>query len=369
MRLDRVKLENFRNYAAQEVFFDPVCSVICGENAQGKTNLLEAMVCLSTGKSHRTRADRELIRFEQQSFRLEGAIRARDRDFVSRIDAGAGKKKRITINDVPVRAASDLSGVLNTIFFCPEDLQLIKEGAAARRRFIDTSLCQLRPRYSTALSEYQRLHEHKTRILRDCDGRPDLIATLPDFDLRMAEVGAVLIHYRSRFVKMLSQYAAPAHSECSGGREELSIQYKTVKTVTDPFADHKTLVAQLQEHQREHHHAEVSSRQCLSGPHKDDIEVLLDGLSARSYASQGQTRTAALALKLAAREIHKEILGEYPILLLDDVLSELDPKRQEYVLNRIGSGQVFITCCEEDRLHSLLSGSVYRVKGGIITRQ
>lgn len=136
MRLDRVKLENFRNYAAQEVFFDPVCSVICGENAQGKTNLLEAMVCLSTGKSHRTRADRELIRFEQQSFRLEGTIRARDRDFVSRIDAGAGKKKRITINDVPVRAASDLSGVLNTIFFCPEDLQLIKEGAAARRRFI-----------------------------------------------------------------------------------------------------------------------------------------------------------------------------------------------------------------------------------------
>ena len=300
---------------------------------------------------------------------LEGAIRARDRGFVSRIDAGAGKKKRITINDVPVRAASDLSGVLNTIFFCPEDLQLIKEGAAARRRFIDTSLCQLRPRYSTALSEYQRLHEHKTRILRDCADRPDLIATLPDFNLRMAETGAILIHYRSRFVKMLSEYAAPAHGECSGGREQLSVQYKTVKTVTDPLGDHKLLVVQLLEHQREHHYGEISSRQCLSGPHKDDIEVLLDGLSARSYASQGQTRTAALALKLAAREIHKEIIGEYPILLLDDVLSELDPRRQEYVLNRIGSGQVFITCCEEDRLHSLLSGSVYRVKGGIITRQ
>lgn len=369
MRLDRVKLEDFRNYAAQEVFFDPICNVICGENAQGKTNLLEAMVCLSTGKSHRTRADRELIRFEQQGFHLEGTIHARNRDFTSKIDVGFGKKKRITVNDVPARAATDLSAVLNTVFFCPEDLQLIKEGAAARRRFIDNSLCQLRPRYAAALAEYQRLHEHKTRILRDCADRPDLIATLPDFNLRMAETGAILIHYRSRFIKLLSEYAASAHSECSGGRENLSVQYKTVKTVTDPFANHKLLVIQLLEHQREHHYAEISSRQCLSGPHKDDIEVLLDGLSARSYASQGQTRTAALALKLAAREIHKEIIGEYPILLLDDVLSELDPKRQEYVLNRIGSGQVFITCCEEDRLHSLLKGNVYQVKNGIVTQR
>ena len=366
MRLDHIILENFRNYASQEVTFDPTCNVICGENAQGKTNLLEAMVCLSIGKSHRTRADRELIRFEQDGFRLEGSIHSRDRAFSSHIDVGFGKKKRITINQVPVKASSDLSAVLNTVFFCPEDLQLIKEGAAARRRFIDSSLCQLRPRYAAALAEYQRLHEHKTRILRDCADRPDLIATLPDFNLRMAETGAVLIHYRARFVKLLSLCAAAAHSECSGGREQLSIQYKTVKTVSDPFGDHKLLVIQLLEHQREHHYAEISSRQCLSGPHKDDIEVTLDGLSARSYASQGQTRTAALALKLAAREIHKEIIGEYPILLLDDVLSELDPKRQEYVLNRIGSGQVFITCCEEDRLHSLLKGNVYRVKGGVI---
>lgn len=354
---------------ASDFSFDPICNVICGENAQGKTNLLEAMVCLSTGKSHRTRADRELVRFEQEGFHLEGTIHARNRDFTSKIDVGFGKKKRITVNDVPARTASDLSAVLNTVFFCPEDLQLIKEGAAARRRFIDNSLCQLRPRYAAALAEYQRLHEHKTRILRDCADRPDLIATLPDFNLRMAETGAILIHYRSRFIKLLSEHAASAHNECSGGRENLSVQYKTVKTVTDPFGDHKLLVIQLLEHQREHHYAEISSRQCLSGPHKDDMEVLLDGISARSYASQGQTRTAALALKLAAREIHKEIIGEYPILLLDDVLSELDPRRQEYVLNRIGSGQVFITCCEEDRLHSLLKGNVYQVKNGIITQR
>lgn len=369
MRLDEITLENFRNYESQKVTFDSSCNVICGENAQGKTNLLEAMVCLSTGKSHRTRTDRELIRFDQEGYRLDGFIHTRNRDFASHIEAGFGKKKKITVNQVPVKAAADLSAVLNTVFFCPEDLQLIKEGAAARRRFMDSSLCQLRPRYAAALSEYQRLHEHKTRILRDCADRPDLIATLPDFNLRMAETGAILIHYRSRFVRMLSAYASAAHNECSGGKEQLSIQYKTVKTVIDPFGDHKLLVLQLLEHQREHHYAEVSSRQCLSGPHKDDLEVSLDGLSARSYASQGQTRTAALSLKLAAREIHKEIIGEYPILLLDDVLSELDPKRQEFVLNRIGSGQVFITCCEEDRLHSLLKGNVYRVKNGVVTRQ
>jgi len=367
MRIDFVKLENFRNYAAQEVSFDPVCNVICGENAQGKTNLLESMVCLSTGKSHRTRSDRELIRFHEEGFQLAGAIHSRNREFVSRIDVGFGKKKRITVNDVPVRTASDLSAVLNTVFFSPEDLQLIKEGAAERRRFIDASLCQLRPRYAAALTEYQRLHEHKTRILRDCADRPDLIATLPDFNLRMAETGAILIHYRARFLKMLAAYAAAAHHECSGGQETLTLEYKTVKTVSDPFGDQKLLVIQLLEHQRQHHYAEISSRQCLSGPHKDDIEVQLNGLSARTYASQGQTRTAALALKLAAREIHKEVTGEYPVLLLDDVLSELDPKRQEYVLNRIGSGQVFITCCEEDRLSSLLKGAVFHVKNGVVT--
>ena len=363
MRLDSLYLENFRNYQSQQISFHPVCNVIWGENAQGKTNLLEAVVCLSCGRSHRTRTDRELIRFGEGGFLLEGAIRARDRDFVSRIEAGAGRKKKISVNRVPAKSAADLSGVLNTVFFSPEDLQLIREGAAARRRFMDASLCQLRPRYAAALAEYQRLHEHKTRLLRDCAERPDLMATLPDFNLRMAEAGAVLIHYRSRFARLLGQYAAPAHLECSGGREALEIAYATVKTVTDPFGDHRTLVGQLLEHQRAHHSAEISSRQCLSGPHKDDLEVSLNGVSARSFASQGQTRTAALSMKLAAREIHREIIGEYPVLLLDDVLSELDPRRQEYVLNRLGSGQVFITCCEEDRLHALLKGSVYREIG------
>ena len=364
MRIDCLQLENFRNYTSQTIEFDPVCNVIYGENAQGKTNLLEALVCLSCGKSPRTRSDREMIRFGENGFLIEALIEARGRSFRSHIEVGHGKKKKITINDVPAKTASQLSEVLNTVFFSPEDLYLIREGAAARRRFMDISLCQLKPRYAAALAEYNRLLEHKTRILRDCDDRPDLIATLPDFNFRMAETGAVLIHFRARFAKLLNEYASVAHRDCSGGKEELSVCYQTVKTVRDPFDEHRNLVFQLLEHQREHHYAEISSRQCLSGPHKDDLEVLLGGISAKSFASQGQTRTAALSLKLAAREIHKEIIGEYPVLLLDDVLSELDPRRQEFVLNRIQGGQVFITCCEDDRLSELLCGKVFHIENG-----
>jgi len=366
MRIDSLTALNFRNYESVQVDFDPVCNVICGENAQGKTNLLEAIVLLACGKSPRTRTDRELIRFEEEGFVLEGRIHSREREFVSRIEAHPGRKKKVTVNKVPAKTLSELSDVLGTVFFSPEDLYIIREGAAARRRFMDASLVQLRPKYAAALGEYQRLLEHKSRILKDADERPDLLATLPDFDLRMAETGAVLIHYRARFSRLLSRYAAESHRDCSGGREELSVSYQTVKTVTDPFADLKTLTAQLAEHQRQHAAAEACTRQCLSGPHKDDLEVTINGLSAKSFASQGQTRTAALALKLAAREIHREIVGEYPVLLLDDVLSELDPRRQEFVLNRIAGGQVFITCCEDDRLSKLLTGKVFRVTGGAI---
>ena len=345
MRIDRLRLENFRSYSSQTVEFDRACNVIYGDNAQGKTNLLEAIVCLSCGRSPRTRTDRELIRFGAEGFLIEGTIQARDREFVSRIEAARGRRKKISINKVPARTAGELSQVLGTVFFSPEDLFLIREGAAA-------------------LGEYNRLWEHKTRILRDSEEKPDLLGALPDFNLRMAETGAVLIHYRARFAQVLARYAAAAHGECSGGREKLELRYQTVKTVGDPLAGHRELVAGLLEHQRLHAEAELLSRQCLSGPHKDDLEVLLDGLSAKSFASQGQTRTAALAMKLAAREIHREIVGEYPVLLLDDVLSELDPRRQEFVLNRLGDGQVFITCCEDDRLGAMLQGRVFHIRDG-----
>lgn len=364
MQINKLFLEGFRNYDAQELTFDGGSNVIFGENAQGKTNLLEALVYISSGRSPRTRSDGELIGFTRQNAQLQGEIWSRERQFITRIDLQRGRRRKCTVNGVPVKTTAELSAVLRTVFFAPEDLYLIRDGAAARRRFMDDSLCQLRPRYAAALAEYGRLYEHKTRILRDSVDYPSLLETLPAFNERLCQTGAVLIYYRARFCRSLSAFAAQAHRECSGGREELSAQYRTVSTVEDPFCAPEELAEQLRTHQKAHYEAELASRVCLSGPHKDEIEVSVNGRSARQFCSQGQVRTAALSLKLAEREIHKNAFGEYPVMLLDDVLSELDPRRQEYVLNRISGGQVFITCCESDRLDTLLRGKVFRVQEG-----
>ena len=366
MRIDGLTLQSFRNYGNQSVRFDPRCNVIFGENAQGKTNLLEALVYLSCGKSPRARTDREMIGFDAPSARMEANIFARDRNFRVRVDLYRDRRRKMSVNQVPAKNSAELSQVYNTVFFCPDDLYLIREGAAARRKFMDNALCQLRPRYAAALTAYNRAYDHKTRILRDSEERPDLLAALPDFNEQLVRYGAVLVHYRSQFTARLNEYAALHHRECSGGREELEVRYQTVSSVQDPSAEVSVLTEQLRCHMEAHQAAERASRLCLSGPHKDDLLVTIDGRDAKSYASQGQTRTAALSMKLAEREIYKNATGEYPVLLLDDVLSELDPKRQEFVLNRIAGGQVFITCCEDDRLPQMLGGRVFHVEQGII---
>lgn len=364
MKIKELTLSGFRNYDHAELSFDGGCNVIYGENAQGKTNLLEAIAYMSCGRSPRTHVDRELIGFEQDEAFLAGLVESRDREFRMEIRLPRGKRKKISINRVTAKNSAALSDVLHTVYFSPEDLMLIRDGAAARRRFMDISLSQLRPRYAEALSEYGKLYEHKTRILRDSEEHPHLISMLPDFNERLCLVGAVLIGYRARFCAALAEHARQAHAECSGGREEMTLSYQTVKTVEDPFASQGEIVCALRDHQRTHFDAEIASRLCLSGPHKDDVEVLINGRSARQFCSQGQVRTAALSLKLAEREIHKNAIGEYPVMLLDDVLSELDVKRQEYVLNRIAGGQIFITCCESDRLASLEAGKVFHISGG-----
>ena len=363
MRIDGLSLDFFRNYVHLDAAFDPNINVIYGDNAQGKTNLLEAVAYLS-GVSHRARYDRELIQFGVDHAFLKGHVFARERDFLLEAELHRGARRVLRSNGVKLKNGGELSGIFQSVLFCPEDLYLIREGGAARRRFLDSAICQLRPRYAEALAEYGRLYEHKTRILRDSDEYPRLLDTLPDFDRRLCQVGAVLISYRARYVQALAVHARRAHWECSGEREELALSYQTVKTVEDPLGPAADIAAALAEHQAQHHQAELASRLCLSGPHKDDIAVTVNGLEARHFCSQGQVRTAALSLKLADREIHKTAIGEYPVMLLDDVLSELDPRRQEYVLNRIAGGQVFITCCENDRLDALLSGRVYHVREG-----
>ena len=359
-----ITLDFFRNYVHLEAKFDSRVNVIVGENAQGKTNLLEAVAYLSSVSSHRARYDREMIQLGVDSAFIKGEIFSRERDYTLEANLYRGARRQLYSNGVRLKTADELSGLLNTVLFCPEDLYLIKEGAAARRRFLDDCICQLRPRYAAALAEYKRLHEHKTRILKDSEEKPSLLDTLDDFSLRMAQCGAILIHYRAHFLKRLIEVAPAIHSDCSGGREKLSLRYETVSTVTDPLAQPKDLLPQLLAHQESHRAAEIAVRQCLSGPHKDDIAVEIDGNPAKTFASQGQTRTAALALKLAARDIFYQDTGEWPVLLLDDVLSELDARRQEFVLNRISSGQVFITCCEEEKLANLKEGKAFHIKNG-----
>ena len=304
MIVKALELEQFRNYVRFQAEFHPRVNLIYGENAQGKTNLLEAIAYLSSARSHRARYDREMIRLEGEEALIRGAVESRRREFLLEARLARGRRRQLASNGVRLKTAGELSGILNTVLFCPEDLMLIREGAAARRHFLDCAICQLRPRYAQALAEYNRLYEHKTRILRD--------------------------------------------------------------SVSDPTAAPQKILEQLRDHQERHRQAELDSRQCLSGPHKDDLLVELDGRSAKTYGSQGQTRTAALSLKLAQRDIFFQETGEYPVLLLDDVLSELDVRRQAFVLNHIQGGQIFITCCEEEKLEGLEGGAAFHIHGGAL---
>ena len=357
-------LEAFRNYHRLETEFSPQVNVIWGDNAQGKTNLLEAVAYLSTARSHRARFDRELIGFDAPEAQIQGVVEARDRTFSLQAKLRRGYRRQLSSNGVSLKTAAELSGILTTVLFCPEDLSLVRAGAAERRRFLDDCICQLRPRYAAALAEYRRLHEHKTRILRDYREKPSLLDTLDAFDTRMAQVGALIIHYRAHFIGRLRERVTAIHTDFSGGRESIDLTYQTVKTIADPTAPPREILPALVEHQRSHRRSELEAGTCLSGPHKDDLILTIDHQIARQFASQGQTRTAALSLKLAAREIFFAETGEWPVLLLDDVLSELDRRRRDFVLSRIQGGQVFITCCEDSDLDRLDKGMVFQVQAG-----
>jgi len=346
MRINAIELEGFRNYEGLRAEFSPSVNLICGENAQGKTNLLESIGFLSGAKSHRARSDRELVSFDQSEGSIKASLESRDRDFFVEAYLSRTGRRKLFVNHVKLKSAGELAGVFRTVLFCPEDLSLIKEGAGERRQFLGQAVCQLRPKYAEALSQYNRLLEHKNRILRDCKEKPDLLYVLGEFNDGMARAGAVIIHYRAYFIQKLARAAEEIQKDFSGGREELTLSYQTVKTVENPFLSPAKLYPLLLEHQQSHARAELESRSCLSGPHKDDLIAEIAGRSARQFASQGQTRTAALSLKLAERELHKEDTGQWPVLLLDDVLSELDARRQDFVLRRITGGQVFITSCE-----------------------
>ena len=354
MNLCDIQLRDFRNYEEFKITFDPGVNLIVGDNAQGKTNLLEAISYLGSGKSFRAQRTKEMIRFGADFADISGNVFAEERNQTLRWVLFSGSRPRqIWRNGAKKKTAGDIAGVLPTVLFCPEDLMVLKTGAAARRRLGDHALCQLRPNYDAALTEYNRILEQKSRILKDHFDNPALLDILPEYNTRLCQVGALLISYRARFFDSLGKAAAKYHGQFSGGAEEFSLEYNTVSTVRDPFAPVSALTEELLYHLDRHYRAELETAQCLTGPHKDDFTVSLSGIDLKAYGSQGQTRTAAISLKLAQRELMGREFGEEPVLLLDDVLSELDPGRQDFVLNQIVSGQVFITCCEPGRFTKL----------------
>ena len=363
MNIHNLTLHNFRNYSTLSLDLDAGVNLIVGDNAQGKTNLLEAVIYMGSGKSFRTQKTAELVKLGADFGEISGTLHSQDREQSLRwLLFPVSRPRQLFLNGVKKKTAGDISGVLQTVLFCPEDLMVLKSGASARRKLGDSALCQLRPNYEAALTEYGRILEQKNKILKDRYENPALLEILPEYNYRLCQVGALIISYRARFYDGLGKAAANYHSLFSGGAEEFSLQYRTVSTITDPFAPVKELEGQLREHLESHYRAELESGQCLTGPHKDDFDVTLSGMNLKSFGSQGQVRTSAISLKLAQRELMHKQSGEIPVLLLDDVLSELDPGRQDFVLNQITDGQVFITCCEPGRFTKL--GRTIEIRNG-----
>lgn len=365
MKINALELNHFRNYEQEKFLFDPAVNLICGENGQGKTNLLEAVAACSTMRLFRTAQKKEGLQFGQDHAFITADFEAQNRDFSIELRISRNKAMEIYKNGVRQKRQFDVQGLLKTVLFCPEDLMLVRAGANARRRFLDVALCQLRPNYARYLEEYHRLHEHKTRILRDSEEKPSLLSMWDDYSLRMAHFGARIIRYRAYYCKKLLCAAANIYTDIAP-HEVLFGIYQTVSSVTDPFAEAKQIEKELIDHVYSHKNAEIAAKSCLSGPHKDDLILQLDGRSAASFGSQGQVRTCTLSLKLAERELFFTEDGEYPVLLLDDVLSELDRRRQDFVLNRISSGQVMITCCEDGISEKLKAGAVFTIQNGEI---
>jgi len=365
MRIEELSLSSFRNYSACDIAFSPGVNVIYGENAQGKTNLLEAVFFLSAMRPIRSNSQKDVIRLFDDGAEIGAKVISNGRELSISARVPRNSRVSVEVNGVRIKKNEQYLGLVRTVLFSPDDLEIIKGGPALRRRFLNTAIVQLRPMYYRYLSEYQRLYTHKTRILKDSEEKPDLLSVLDEFSFAMARVAAAMIKYRASFCIEAEKRAGEAYFEISGGRERMTVKYKTVSTVTDPF-DVKKTEGELLEHYLSHKNAEIATRSCLSGVHKDDLMIEIDGRDARAFASQGQIRTAALALKLAEREVFFDDAKEYPILLLDDVLSELDEMRQSFVLNRIDGGQVIITGTEKEKMSKIVRGKRFEIKNGAL---
>lgn len=338
MFVKKLELSGFRNYKSEEFEFLPATNILYGNNAQGKTNALEALYLFSIGKSFRTQQDRELIIFDESHTRLrvefDDAARTNEIEIVIRRD----RKKQIKINEVPISKMGDLIGKFCVILFSPDELNLTKGSPNARRKFLDIALSQMRPKYYHILRRYNKVLDQRNNLIKKMRVTPDNTAkeTLFVWNEKLAEYGMAIIEYRKNFVEKLYQFSKEIHREISG--EEFEIRYKTAFETKDEF----------KEKLDNSFDKEIEQGFTLYGPHRDDFDIYTDGKDLKTYGSQGQHRSAVLALKLAQADMVYEDTGEYPVLLLDDIMSELDSERRAYLVRKIKNKQVIITCTDAD---------------------
>lgn len=360
MIITGLKFENFRNLENNHISFGDKMNVIVGDNGQGKTNLLECIWMFNGVRSFRGAKDRDLVRFEKKSSKIEIEFFSEERDQTARIEF-VDNKREAYINEIKKPAPSHLLGKITSIVFSPEHLSLVKDGPNVRRKFIDSAICQVKPKYSVYLAKYNRILNQRNALLKDIANHSDLEDTLEIWDRELAVNGSIVISERLKYISRLSAIAGEYHSGISENREKLEIIYKNKyspeTSTTEIAGDFFDLLSK-------HRKDDLMLRYTSKGPHRDDIEININGRSARQYASQGQQRSAVLSLKLAEASLVDILTGENAIILLDDVLSELDRERQAFLLNKIQDRQVFITCCDYSTEYLLESGKIFVVDNG-----
>lgn len=360
MIIKRLELADYRNYETLDLEFDKGTNILYGDNAQGKTNILEAIYLAATTKSHKGSKDKEMIGFGKEEAHIRTYL---EKEGVgTRVDMHLRKagSKGIAIDGQKIKKAAELLGLCNVVFFSPEDLSIIKNGPAERRRFVDMELCQLDSFYLYNLNHYNKIVNQRNKLLKDMYMNPELKDTLAIWDSQLVSFGSKIIERRKLFVDQLNEIIYEIHKKLSGGREELIISYEP-----------DVAIEEFEKNLRYNQDRDIRMKQTSIGPHRDDFAFLNKDVDIRKYGSQGQQRTAALSLKLSEIELVKKIAKDTPILLLDDVLSELDSNRQNYLLNSIGDIQTIITCTglEEFVNNRFEVNKIYKVNNGVVTSE
>lgn len=360
MIVKSLKLKDYRNYEELDLQFDKGTNILYGENAQGKTNILEAIYLCGTTKSHRGSKDREIIRFNQEEAHIRINIEKKQIPHKIDMHLKKNKAKGVAIDGNSIKRQGDLFGLLNLVLFSPEDLNIIKNGPAERRRFLDLELCQLDKIYMYHLTNYNKALSQKNNLLKQISFNRNLLDTLYIWNSKLIEHGSIIIETRDSYIKKINKLVGPIHKKLTGEREELTLHY--VPNVKKESFD-EILNNSIEK--------DLLLKMTSRGPHRDDMSFLCDNIELRKFGSQGQQRTAALSLKLGELELVREVTKEEPILLLDDVLSELDRNRQNYLLNSIGGIQTFITCTGLEELinNRFDYNKIFHVVNGTVTSE